>query len=133
MVLLGEIRHCVRMRFTFTRPYFGTASRRSKTLAVCRYSGGSRSRPWIWVRPALRSRLRLARRVRISLARLRASIRWVRERSGAAPACILAGEEAAGDMRRDITHGEHVEKAWAPVFSRIWLDLDLSFRRVRAT
>src|SRR5207237_2583167 len=133
MVLLGEIRHCVRIRFTFTRPYFGTARRRSKTLAVCRYSGGSSSNPWIWVRPALRSLLRLARRVRISLARLRASIRWVSDRSGAAPACIFGGDEAAGGMRRDITHGSAVEKANGPDFCRISLDLDLSFRRVRAT
>jgi hypothetical protein len=36
IVLLGEIRQCVRMRLTFTRPYFGTASSRSKTLAVSR-------------------------------------------------------------------------------------------------
>ena len=36
MVLLGEMRQCVRMRFTLTRPYFGTASNRSKTLAVSR-------------------------------------------------------------------------------------------------
>ena len=47
MVLLGEMRQCVRIRFTFTRPYFGTASSRSKTLAVSRYSGGSSSSPWI--------------------------------------------------------------------------------------
>ncbi len=36
IVLLGEIRQCVRIRFTFTRPYFGTARSRSKTLAVSR-------------------------------------------------------------------------------------------------
>ena len=36
MVLLGEIRQCVRISFTFTRPYFGTASSRSKTFAVSR-------------------------------------------------------------------------------------------------
>ena len=86
MVLLGEMRQCVRMRFTFTRPYFGTARSRSKTLAVSTYSGGSSSRPWIWARPALRSRFSFARRVRMSFARWRASIRWVSERSGARPA-----------------------------------------------
>jgi hypothetical protein len=32
-VLLGEMRHCVSRRFTFTRPYFGTASNSSETLA----------------------------------------------------------------------------------------------------
>jgi len=35
-LLLGEIRHCVRIRFTLTRPYFGTANSRSKTFAVSR-------------------------------------------------------------------------------------------------
>ena len=35
-VLLGEIRHWPRILLTFTRPYLGTASSRSKTLAVCR-------------------------------------------------------------------------------------------------
>src|SRR5205809_6247692 len=118
------------MPFTVTLPYFGTASSRSKTLAVWRYSGGSRSSPWIWALPALRSRFRLARRVRISLARLRASIRWVSERSGAAPPCIFGGEEAAGDMRRDLTHADGLRKRNHSVFGRIWLDLDLSLSRV---
>ena len=36
MVLLGEMRQCVRILFTFTRPYFGTARSRSKTFAVRR-------------------------------------------------------------------------------------------------
>ena len=59
IVLLGEMRHCVRIRLTFTRPYFGTASSRSKTFAVAMYSGGSSSSPWILARPALRSRFSL--------------------------------------------------------------------------
>src|SRR5215217_2892654 len=83
MVLLGEMRQGVRIRFTFTRPYFGTARSRSKTFAVSTYSGGSRSSPWMWARPALRSLFSFALRVLISFARWRASIRWVRERSGA--------------------------------------------------
>jgi hypothetical protein len=41
MVLLGEIRHCWRTLFAFTRPYFGTARSMSKTFAVSTYSGGS--------------------------------------------------------------------------------------------
>src|SRR4051794_41884826 len=86
MVLLGEMRQCVRMRFTLTRPYLGTASKRSNTLAVSRYSGGSSSRPWIWARPAFRSRLRRARRGRVSFARLRASLLCVREGSRGRPA-----------------------------------------------
>ena len=36
IVLLGEILHCDRILLTFTRPYFGTASRRSNTFAVSR-------------------------------------------------------------------------------------------------
>src|SRR4051795_693923 len=82
------MRHCVRILFTFTQPYFGTASKRSKTLAVSRYSGGSSSRPWMCTRPALRSRFRFARRVRMSLARFSASILWVSERSGAGPRSV---------------------------------------------
>src|SRR5436305_10442878 len=92
MVLLGEIRHCVRILLTLTRPYFGTASSRSKTFAVSRYSGGSRSSPRMWTRPAFRSRFRLARRVRMSLARLSASILWVSDRSGAGPRSVAISD-----------------------------------------
>ena len=38
IVLLGEIRQCVRILLTLTRPYFGTARSMSKTFAVSRYS-----------------------------------------------------------------------------------------------
>src|SRR3954469_7307321 len=104
MVFDGEIRHCVRMRFTLTRPYLGTASSRSKTLAVWRYSGGSSSRPWIFTRPALRSRLRRALRGRISFARFSASILWVKDRSGVRPADdVLAGDWEAAGMGGDTT------------------------------
>lgn len=47
IVLLGEIRQVERILLTFTRPYFGTASRRSKALAVSTYSGGSSNSSWI--------------------------------------------------------------------------------------
>src|SRR3954447_4902617 len=103
MVLLGEIRHCVRMRLTFRRPSFGPARSGSKPFAVGRYSGGSRSSPWICVRPALRSRLRRGRLVRISLARLRAFVLWVSERSGATPEGAFGGDCAVGDMGGDVT------------------------------
>lgn len=69
---------------TFTRPYFGTAKSMSKTLAVSTQSGGLSSRWWMDSRPARRLRFSSARRVRISFARCRASIRWTSERSGAA-------------------------------------------------
>src|SRR3954454_7263284 len=128
MVLLGEIRHCVRMRLTFTRPYFGTARRRSKTFAVSRYSGGSRSSPWICVRPALRSRLRVARRVRISFARWSASMRWVSERSGAAPTGGLVGEWAAGGMRRGLytrpAHRKAAQRVLRPNFARPQVEVE---------
>src|SRR5215216_7877943 len=123
MVLLGEMRHCVRIRFTFTRPYLGTARSRSNTLAVASHSGGSRSSPWIWVRPALRSRLSRARCVRISFARFRASMRWVRERSGAVPSDDFAGVWAAGGMARDSTHAAALVKASRAFFRAIHLDL----------
>src|SRR3954447_17450967 len=126
------MRHCVRMRFTFTRPYLGTARRRSKTLAVCRYSGGSRSSPWIWVRPAFRSRFSRARRVRMSFARLSASMRCVSERSGAWPAeLVLAGVSWAAGMGGDHTHAPHADNAAAGEIGLILLDLYLSFRVVR--
>src|SRR5680860_1231378 len=105
MVLLGEIRQCVRMRFTFTRPYLGTARSRSKVFAVCRYSGGSSSSPWICTRPAFRSFLSRARRVRMSFARASASMRWVSERSGARPTeeVLARVSGATGIPRRSYT------------------------------
>src|SRR3954465_12967794 len=111
IVLLGEIRHWTRTLLTFTRPYFGTASSMSKTLAVSTYSGGSSSRSWMLRRPAFRSRLSWARAVRISLARLRASIRWSRERSGAATVG-LAGVLVAGGMGGESTSDLWFDKAW---------------------
>src|SRR4051812_44278321 len=89
IVLLGEMRHCCRTLLTFTRPYLGTARSMSKTFAVSRYSGGWSRSVWIDSRPALRSRLSWARLILIWLARARASIRWLRERSGAVE--LLAG------------------------------------------
>src|SRR5918997_5836621 len=112
MVLLGEIRHWTRTLFTFTLPYFGTASSMSKTLAVSTYSGGSSSRSWMLTRAALRSRLSCARRGRISFARCNASIRWVSERSGAATAG-LGGVLVAGGMGGESTSRTRADKAKA--------------------
>ena len=67
-----------------TRPYLGTASSMSKTFAVWTYSGGSSSRAWMFALPAFRSFFSLARAERMSLARLRASILWSSDLSGAA-------------------------------------------------
>ena len=47
MVFDGEMRQTCRTLFTFTRPYLGTASSRSKTFAVSTNSGGSSSRSWM--------------------------------------------------------------------------------------
>src|SRR5690242_5698674 len=62
-------------------------------------------------RPALRSRLSCARRVRISFARCSASIRWTRDRSGAAE--CLEGEFVAGGMGGDYTRPARASKPLA--------------------
>src|SRR5689334_10656254 len=113
MVLDGEIRQTCRTLFTFTRPYFGTASSMSKTFAVSMYSGGSSSSTWMLARPAFRSRLRAARLVRISFARWSASMRWTRERSGAA-VVGLAGVFVAGGMGGESTALRATDKGWSP-------------------
>src|SRR3712207_672450 len=102
MVLLGEMRHWTSTLLTFTRPYFGTARSMSNTFAVETYSGGSSSRSWMLTRPALRSRLSCARWVRIAFARSRASIRWTRDRSGAATG-VFGGVFVAGGMGGEST------------------------------
>src|SRR3954462_11713113 len=99
MVLDGETRQTWRTLLTFTRPYLGTASSMSKTLAVSMYSGGSSSSTWMLARPAFRSRLSAARLVRISFARWSASMRWTRERSGAAVGGLAGGFRAGGGGR----------------------------------
>src|SRR4051794_4934254 len=102
MVFEGEMRQTCKTLLTFTRPYFGTASSMSKTFAVSMYSGGSISSRWMLARPALRSRFKDARLVRISFARWSASMRWTRERSGAA-VVGLAGVFVAGGMGGEST------------------------------
>ena len=91
MVFEGEIRHWLSIRFVFTRPYFGTASSMSKTFAVSTYSGGSSRIVWMLARLALRSFFSFARAVRMSFARLSASIRWSRDLSGAAAEILTDG------------------------------------------
>src|SRR4051812_27629874 len=92
----------------------------SKTLAVSRYSGGLSSSVWIDTRPAFRSRLSCARRVRMTFAFWRASIRWLRLRSGAAE--CLVGELAAGDIGAPILH---TDRPPTRLGGQIRLDLDL--------
>src|SRR4051794_33532549 len=82
MVFDGEIRQVCRTLLTLTRPYFGTASIMSKTLAVSTQSGGARRTSWIEDRSAFRSRFSWALRVRIWLARWSASMRCTRDLSG---------------------------------------------------
>src|SRR3954453_13715939 len=112
MVFEGEMRHSCKTLLTFTRPYFGTASKRSKTLAEWTNSGGSSRRSWMETLPALRSRLSVARLVRISFARWSASMRWTRERSGAA-VVGLAGVFVAGGMGGESTALGASDKAWS--------------------
>src|SRR5215204_6111913 len=57
--------------------------RMSKTFAVSTYSGGLPRIESIWTLPSLRSFFSWARRTRMSLARLSASMRWSSERTGA--------------------------------------------------
>src|SRR5581483_2637181 len=100
------IRHVFRNRAALTRPNFGTAMRMSITFAVETYSGGLPRICSIRTLPSLRSFLSLARRTRTSFARLRASIRWSRERSGAC-ACVLVGLTAGRSYQcfRDLQAG----------------------------
>src|SRR3954451_14518621 len=84
IVFDGEIRHWLRIRFVFTRPYFGTAISMSMTLAVWTYSGGSMSSVWILTLLPFRSRFSWARLERMLFALFRASILWSSDLSGAA-------------------------------------------------
>src|SRR3954453_14710788 len=102
IVFEGEIRQTCKTLFTFTRPYLGTARSMSNTFAVSMKSGGSISSRWMLARPALRSRLSAAPFVLISFARWSASMRWTRERSGAA-VVGLAGVFVAGGMGGEST------------------------------
>src|ERR671914_656960 len=63
-------------------------------------------------RPAFRSRFSCARRVRISLARVSASMRWVRERSGVATAGLV-GIFVAGGMGGESTSRARADKTKA--------------------
>jgi hypothetical protein len=49
--------------------------------------------------------------VRISLARLSASMRWARERSGATPEAAFGGDWAADGMGGDVTQKRPVVEA----------------------
>src|SRR3954471_17212056 len=125
MVFEGEMRHSCKTLFTFTRPYFGTAGSRSKTFAEWTYSGGSSSRSWMLTLPAFRSRLSVARLVRISFARWSASMRWTRERSGAA-VVGLAGVFVAGGMGGESTALGAADKVLRANISRGELDVHSS-------
>src|SRR3954464_13378945 len=115
MVFDGEIRQVCRILFAFTRPYLGTARSMSKTLAVSRYSGGFRRRVWIDTRPAFRSRLSWARRVRISFARCSASMRWRGAVSGAAAGFVA--EWVPGGIERRVYIFDPAPQAETPEFA----------------
>src|SRR5579872_2359182 len=106
MVLLGAMRQWARILLTLTRPYLGTASSMSKTLAVSTYSGGASSSEWIERRPDFRSRLSWARWMRIWFALASASMRWLSDRSGAVelledvvPVAVAMGGESTHQRR----------------------------------
>src|SRR6478609_7895733 len=116
------MRHWTRTLLAFTRPYFGTARSMSKTLAVSRYDGGSSSSLWIETLPAFRSRLSCARAVLILFARSSASIRWFKERSGAAEG--LGGVFVAGGTANRPNSPEprpelHASSEWSSVFASL--------------
>src|SRR5471030_1516587 len=121
IVLLGAMRQWTRILLTLTRPYLGTASSMSKTLAVSTYSGGSRRSWWIERRPDLRSRLSCARWMRISLALASASILWLSHRSGAVEVFVDVGPVA-------VTMGGESTHPWASIKKKSRIHLDLSFR-----
>ena len=124
IVLLGEMRHCCRILLAFTRPYFGTASSMSKTFAVSTYSGGSSSSVWIDTRPALRSRLSWARRVRICVRALE-RVHALDAGSARGPPCASAAESVAGGIGRRVYI---IAPAQQGSRSRIRLHLDLRSR-----
>src|SRR3712207_3971624 len=74
------------------------------------------------VRPAFRSRLSCARPVRISFARCSASIRWTRDRSGAAE--CLEGEFVAGGMGADYTRPMEVGKRSRTISARPQVEVE---------
>src|SRR4051795_1636909 len=132
IVFDGEIRQTCKTLFTFTRPYLGTARSMSNTFAVSMKSGGSISNRWMLARPALRSRLSAARLVLISFARWSASMRWTRERSGAA-VLGLAGVFVAGGMGGESTALAASDKGIPANSPAPELEVQSCWRRVNAT
>src|SRR5260221_13666067 len=84
------MRHWLSRGAAFTRPNFGTAISMSNTLAVETYSGGSPRICSMETVPSFRSFFNCARFTRMSFARLRASILWSNERTGACT-CVWGG------------------------------------------
>ena len=80
---------------------------------------------WMLALPALRSFFSLARAVRMSLARLSASIRWSSDRSGAA-AEVLTG---AGMWAASIAAGRGRARPSKPISLEIHLNLESRFRQ----
>ena len=106
MVLVGEIRHWLRIRFALTRPYFGTARIMSKTLAESTHSGGS----------STGLDLDLARlQVPLELGPLACGSRWPLEGPHALVGLRL-GTDVAARSRRGHRRGDHIHgsEAQAP-------------------
>ena len=75
LAAFGMTRHRSNNLLALTRPYFGTASTRSRTLAVATHGGGSERTVEMVTSPLRRASLSRARSERMSFARRRASIR----------------------------------------------------------
>ena len=133
MVLLGEIRHCVRILFTFTRPYFGTASSMSKTFAVSDVLG--RIEQELVDLSAARLEVALELRApRADLVRALERLHPLGQRAlGCWPPAGLGGRLGAAAAWAASLHAEPWRRAANAEYPRIQLDLDLSFRLVTAT
>ena len=102
IVFDGEMRQSCKTLFTFTRPYFGTASSRSKTLAEWTYSGGSSSRSWMLDLPGLQIALE-RRALRADLVRALERLHALDEGTLWGSRGGLAGVFVAGGMGGEST------------------------------
>ena len=106
MVLLGEIRQCVSMRFDLHAAVLGNGQQEVENLGRLQVFRRIEQQPVDLHAPRLEVPFERARRVRISFARLSASILWVNERSGVRPAeAVAASDSGATGMGGDHTHG----------------------------
>ena len=125
IVLLGEMRHWLRILLTFTRPYLGTASSMSKTFAVSTHSGGSSSSSWIDVAARLEVALEL-RAPRPDLVGPLQRFHSLHERSLGCRGVLASGVVVAGGIGRRV----YIADAAGQGANRA-IRLDLNLRSIR--